>query len=66
MGPTELMEPVELTEAELRAVAGGQIGNGAAPSGAPPPTTTSVLVGILQLARQSSSVTQQGGSVRIG
>jgi hypothetical protein len=54
------MEPVELTEAELRAVAGGQL------QGPPPTTTTSVLVGILQLARQSSSVTQQGGSIRIG
>jgi hypothetical protein len=59
MEPTELMGPIELTEAELRAVAGGQLQ-------APPPGTTSVLVGILQLVRQSASVTQQGGSVRIG
>jgi hypothetical protein len=57
------MEPVELTEAELRAVAGGLRGGQTNP---PPTTTTSVLVGILQLARQSSSVTQQGGSIRIG
>ena len=59
MGPTELMEPIELTEAELRVVAGGQLHP-------PPPGTTIVLVGILQHTSQSSSITQQGGSVMIG
>jgi hypothetical protein len=69
MGPTKLMEPVELTEAELRAVAGGATRRTAPTPGSqsgPPPGSTIVLVGILQHTSQSSSITQQGGSVRIG